>query len=192
MTTAAIVTTINATAPARTDRYDLAFSEAYQKYYGRTFAFILSRTRDVETSRDLASTVFERAYIAGRDVREPASYRNWLFTIAGNVIAGHYRKVQAETRKQERVKDYLRIVPLVVDPEESVEKADVTCSLMRYVRRLSGRDQKLLSLKFDSELTHEEIAKVMSLTSGHVRVSIYRALKRLKARLDEDAPAFLN
>ena len=57
---------------------------------------------------------------------------------------------------------------------------------MHHLRSLPTRDQELISLKFDGELTHAEIGQVMGLTSLNARVSVFRALRRLRARLDKD------
>ena len=44
-------------------------------------------------------------------------------------------------------------------------------------------------MKFDAELTHVEIAKVLGMTPLNVRVSLFRAIKRLRARMLRDEVA---
>ena len=57
---------------------------------------------------------------------------------------------------------------------------------MRHFRTLINRDQEILSLKFEAGLTHGEIAQVMGMTASHVRVAVFRALKRLRDRVQAE------
>jgi RNA polymerase sigma-70 factor (ECF subfamily) len=50
---------------------------------------------------------------------------------------------------------------------------------------LSEREQEIIRLKFGAGLGNQEIAKVMRLRAGHVAVILYRALRKLRARLEE-------
>jgi RNA polymerase sigma factor (sigma-70 family) len=56
---------------------------------------------------------------------------------------------------------------------------------MRELRNLSRRDQELLSLKFEGELSYAEIARVLGLSDVNVRVSIFRALRRLRTLMEK-------
>lgn len=161
-----------------------AFSQIYQAYYRRIFAFIYSRVQDPELTRDLAADVFERAYANAHTLRDEAALRAWLFMIARNAIAGHFRRLRREMRGHDRVKDGLRHCESQVDADEALIKAERLGQLMRHFRCLPARDQELLSLKFDAELSHADIARITGLTAVNVRVSIFRALKRLRALIE--------
>ena len=171
---------------ATADDYDQAFAGVYQTYYTKIFAFVYSRVRDVELARDLVSEVFEKAYLKGHEVRDRTAYGAWLFMIAKNLISGHYRSAKRQMNNLERAKDELRFVDAPADPEQFAIRGERIGRLMHHLRSLPTRDQELLSLKFDGELTHAEIGKVMGLTPLNARVSVFRALRRLRARLDTD------
>ena len=57
---------------------------------------------------------------------------------------------------------------------------------MRHLRKLSDRDQELLALKFEGELSYAEISRVLKLSEVNVRVAIFRALKRLRSLMEEN------
>jgi RNA polymerase sigma-70 factor (ECF subfamily) len=175
--------------PATKQGYDSDFSAIFGKYYTRVFAFIYSRVRDADVSKDLASEVFERAYLKGNSVRDPAAYSAWLFMIAKNVIAGHYRQRKRELVYQSKVEDGLRVAGTPPQPEDFALRDERIGHLMKLVRTLPVRDQELISLKFDAELSHEEIGRIMGITPLNVRVSIFRAVKRLRARMERDGLA---
>lgn len=173
----------------RANDYDQDFTRAYGKYYTRVFAFVYSRVSEVELSKDIVSEVFERAYRKGDTLRDKEAYRGWLFTIARNLISGHFRRHKAELRKQERAQKEIKLFEDGVDPEHEAVRNDRAGSLMQLVTQLSERHQELISLKFDGELTHDEIAKITGMTPGNVRVAIFRALKRLRTLVEEQDPS---
>ncbi|MDO8617236.1 MAG: sigma-70 family RNA polymerase sigma factor [Dehalococcoidia bacterium] len=178
--------TAGAARPPRTTGYDAAFCKTYETYYTKVFAFVYSRVREVDLARDLAAEVFERAYVKGETVREPGAYAAWLFMIAKNSIAGHFRRQKREFTQQERAREDLRFVGSPPTPEDHLLRDERIRNLMYHVRQLRRRDQELISLKFDAELTHEEIGKIMGMTPLNVRVSIFRALNRLKVLMEKD------
>jgi RNA polymerase sigma-B factor len=49
---------------------------------------------------------------------------------------------------------------------------------------LSERDQEVVRLKFGGGLRNEEIGHVLRLRAGHVAVILYRALGKLRLRLE--------
>jgi RNA polymerase sigma-70 factor (ECF subfamily) len=166
--------------------YDEAFTEAYEAYYTKVFAFVYSRVHDVELARDLVSAVFERAYTKGREVRDQGAYAAWIFMIAKNVIAGHYRRNKREEHHLERAGNELRFVDSPRGPEDALLRDERITELMKQVRTLPRRDQEILSLKFDAEMTNVEIGQVLGMSALNVRVAMFRALKRLKARMESD------
>ncbi|MEO8456929.1 MAG: RNA polymerase sigma factor [Chloroflexota bacterium] len=164
---------------------EAVFTAAYQAYYGKLFAFAYSRTRDAELAKDIVSGVFEKAYVKGHEVRQPAAYGAWLFMIAKNLIAGHYRRVGREQNHMGRAGEELRFVDPPPGPEDSLLRDERVGTLVRFLKGLSARDQELISLKFDAELSNGEIAGIVGMTQLNVRVAIFRALRRLRNKMQE-------
>ena len=163
--------------------YNAEFTAAYTTYHRPIFAFIYGRLRNPEVAKDLTSEVFERAYAKGHQLREPAAYRSWLFTVARNVIASHYRQAFREEDREKRLASDLVFHEPEPDPAEIAIHGDRVSRLMSYVRMLPEREQEILSLKFDAELTSQEIGEVIGITALNVRVAVFRALRRLKAEM---------
>ena len=176
-------------AKATASNYEDAFRLAYETHYTKIFAFVYSRVRETELARDIVSEVFEKAYVNGNTVRDAGAYSAWLFMIAKNSISAHFRKNTREMRHMDRAKNELHFVDGPPEPEDILLRSERIQQLMRHVRTLPARDQELISLKFDAELTHEEISRIMKMTSLNVRVSIFRALKKLKARMQAEMAA---
>ena len=173
--------------PVRTD-YETAFIDAYQRYYTRLFAYIYSRVGNVEISKDLTADVFEKAYVKGHGLREAAAYSTWLFMIAKNVVIGHFRRHKREINGMNKMKESAWLSEDRPDPEDDALRGEAVSHLVNHLTRLSERDQELLSLKFEGELSYAEISSVLNLSEVNVRVSVFRALKRLRSLMvQEDA-----
>jgi RNA polymerase sigma-70 factor (ECF subfamily) len=143
----------------------------------------------VELTKDLVATVFERAYAKGHELRDRRALGAWLFMIAKNTIAGHFRRLGRETTHMERACEELRFVDAPATPEDVLLRDERVGRLITHISALPQRDQELLSLKFDAELTNAEIAEVLQMSPGNVRVAIFRALKRLRNLMVADAAA---
>ncbi len=166
--------------------YQEAFVEAYRSYYARVFAYIYSRIDNVEMAKDLVAEVFEKAYVKGRSLRKPDAYATWLFMIAKNEMIGHYHRHKREINGISKMKESLWLSESPSDPEDGVLRSEAVSRLMRLLKRLSERDQELLSLKFDGELSYSEIGCVLKMSTVNVRVSIFRALRRLRSLMEEE------
>ena len=168
------------------DDYQRAFIEAYERQYTKIFAYVYSRVGNVELAKDLTAEVFEKAYVKGHGVREAAAYTTWLFMIAKNVVIGHYRRQKRENNGLTKMKDSLWLSDRPAEPEAGALHGEAVSNLMRHVRGLSGRDQELLALKFEGELSYVEISRVLGLSEVNARVSIFRALKRLRGLMEAE------
>ncbi len=101
-------------------------------------------------------------------------------------MIGHYRRQKRENSGIDRIKESLWLSQGSSDPEDEALWGEAVTSLMKHLRRLSQRDQELLSLKFEGELSYAEISAVLNLSEVNVRVSVFRALKRLRALIEAE------
>ncbi len=68
------------------------FAERYDQYFPKVFAYVYGRVQDKEASLDIVSDVFEKAFVKMHSLRSAGAFGSWLFTIARNEIASHWRK----------------------------------------------------------------------------------------------------
>ncbi|MEO8457338.1 MAG: sigma-70 family RNA polymerase sigma factor [Chloroflexota bacterium] len=155
-----------------------AFSESYQRYFPRLFAYVYARVNNVHLTEDLVADVFERAYAKADSLRSKEAYSTWLFTIARNAIISHVRKHSRETIVDP---DVIRdISPAIGSVEGEILAREEQSDIARLVSQFPQREQDIISLKFDAELTNHQIAEIMELTEPNVRVIIFRTLRKLR------------
>ena len=175
-------------APAAQTQTDAAsqpveFTDLYHQYFPKVFAYVYGRVQDKEISLDIVSDVFEKAFIKMRSLRSPDSFGSWLFTIARNEVSSHWRKTKPAARAAQEAAWETEIHSQPRGPEETVLHKERLASLSQLVRQLPRREQEIIALKFDAELTNREIANVLSTSEVNVRVTVFRALRKLRERL---------
>jgi RNA polymerase sigma-70 factor (ECF subfamily) len=164
---------------ARSDR--AAFAQLYRRYVDRVYAYCYRRLGDQTAAEDTTADVFTKALAAIPRYRaEAGSFRAWLFTIA------HHAVVDERRRK--------RPLPLlfaeeehspVPGPEQQALTADRAQRLRALLDRLAPDQARVVELRL-AELDDKEIARVLGRSPGAVRVAQHRAVKRLRALIDDE------
>ena len=167
-----------APSPSLTD-----FSTRYRHFYPKVFAYVYGRVQDKEVSLDIVSEVFERAFAKGSSLRSDGAFGAWLFTIARNAVASHWRKEKPAAKALHSVAWEWELSQHHRDPEQSLLEREQMAILLYHVHQLSRREQEILSLKFDAELSNHDIAQVVKTSEVNVRVTMYRALHKLRERM---------
>jgi RNA polymerase sigma-70 factor (ECF subfamily) len=161
------------------------FSDLYHSYFPKVFAYVYGRVQDKEVSLDIVSDVFEKAYMKMRSLRSPDSFGSWLFTIARNEVSSHWRKEKPAARAAQEAAWENELHHQPKNPEETLLHKERLAALSALVKQLPKREQEIIALKFDAELTNREIAHVLSTSEVNVRVTIFRALRKLRERMKQ-------
>lgn len=162
------------------------FERLYATHAQGLFAFLVYRSGDRTLAEDLVADTFERA-LRGRRLfdRRRGSEKAWLYSIAVNLLRDHVRRRGAETRAIERA-----VVPSGED-ELSLQLAQVEQrgSLVVALDGLSHEEREAIALRFGGDLTLKEIAAATGERMATVEGRVYRALRKLRERLDRDPGA---
>ena len=151
------------------------------------FAYVYGRIHNVHQSEDLVSEVFERAFLKMGSLRNDEAFATWLFTIARNLVTSHARK-----RGRESVVDpdiLKSVVATSMSVENEVLIREEVAAVVECLKKFPQREQDIVSLKFDAELTNGQIARVMGLSEANVRVILFRTLRKLREMLKSSTPA---
>jgi RNA polymerase sigma-70 factor (ECF subfamily) len=102
----------------------------------------------------------------------------WLYRIAGNLIANHYRRA--------RLRQFIPFLGQVSVPDSSgrIDDRDV---VRQALRELAPADQEVLGLHYYAGLTPPEIAVVLGCGVPVVHKRLQRARERLRARIEGDS-----
>ena len=76
-------------------------------------------------------------------------------------------------------------------PFETLEQKEASGFLLRILATLPPRQQELLQLKFQNDLSYQEISEITELSVSNVGVTIHNALKTLRQRYGQASRDFL-
>lgn len=162
-----------------------AFAAVYDHYFPLVYNYVRLRVRDQQTAEDITSQVFERALAKIASYRPAkAPFAGWLFGIARNAVRDHYRSAR---RWRWLPLEFLTDRPDKNPPPEVVgATAETWERVLEAVAGLSERERDLVGLRFGAHLSYREIAALTGLTESNVSVILYRAVKRLRAKLEDE------
>lgn len=68
---------------------------------------------------------------------------------------------------------------------EKEEVAEIHHTLQKSLQKLSTKQQEIIYLRFDCELSYEEISNILDISVDSCYKSIYRSIKAIKADIEQ-------
>jgi RNA polymerase sigma-70 factor (ECF subfamily) len=149
-------------------------SRAFQENAARIYHFIYAKVSNREDAEDLTSQVFLKAIRWLADGRDMISIRSWLYTTARSVLVDYWR----EQNRLELVPLTEGVQPTAHDKGHRRAPWRTRARALRILDALPERERAVLRLRFLQGYTTQEIAQVLGLTPGNVRVLQLRARRR--------------
>jgi len=163
----------------------LAMTEdAFRAFYDRTarpvWGYLARLTGDRALADDLLQETFYRFLRSGAAHESEAHRRNTLFKIATNFARDAHRR--------RRVMPFFAPeLPDVPSHDDVGARFERQTDVGRAMRALKPRDRAMLWLAYAEGSSHQEIAGVMGVKTGSVKLLLFRARRRLAALLGQPA-----
>ena len=128
---------------------------------------------DVE---DLTQETFFRAFRKLESWREEATFRSWLFSIAGNLLKDEHRKVRGRrvvSLEGHELPDYR-------DPDTDLQVTESEQRMRRGIGDLPRLQREVFLMRVQQGLAYDDIAAALGTTAGAARVHYHHAVRRLK------------
>lgn len=172
-----------------------ACREIVRRYERPIFNMIVRMVRDRALAEDLSQDTFLKAF-SRLDRYDPA-YRlsNWLFKIAHNTVIDHVRKQKSAALPIDslsRGEDLSALEPgdpAARDPIETLAQAELARAVDSAMASLRPEYRQVVVLRYQEELSHEEIARITGLPVGTVKSHLHRARAQLAVALARLRPA---
>ena len=182
---------------AQADDLD-AFCQLTERYARRIYLLASYYCRNLQDAEDLSQEVWLKAYQALAGFRFDSSFYTWLRRITTNTFLNHQRSSSFRRQGHTTIAQLLAIDSQEVErlsdshvaAEETIYHRVLFEDVMEALAELTPRERLMFLLRHYEGMSYEEIANAMNCTSGTVKKSVWRALGKLRRKLDpqEDAP----
>lgn len=130
------------------------------------------------THADAEDIVQETAYkyLLYSDTIQSSKIRSWLIRVALNF---HYDQCRKKKRDELFLNNGILDTDIEEDPEALILLKEKRGQLEHALSKLKPRYRELLLLKYQTELSYEEISTLLELPVGSVKTNLFRARKQL-------------
>ena len=151
------------------------FSQVVDKYASRCYGYFYRLTGNKDLSDELLSELFVKL-VEKISSYKGGSFDGWIFRIASNIFHDYLRS----RHKQKKLLDTHRenIEAEIIEPKKSgSEQIDL---LQMQLEKMDTDTRELIMLRFYSQLSFKEIAKMRSEPIGTTLAKMHRGLKKLR------------
>lgn len=156
----------------------------YKRYYKELYLYIYSLSSDRTVTDDILQDTFLKALLSLKDSH--TNMRAWLYMVARNLYYNYYKKAKTlasldalHTEDASHASKHF-IKGDVLD--DVLQKEDAK-QLWEAIHHLKGTQKEVILLQYFGDFSQKEIAAMLRLTTGSVKMLAYRAKKELKEYL---------
>jgi RNA polymerase sigma factor (sigma-70 family) len=172
----------DADGPGRKDHAEplgeVEFNETFDRYYPEIYRYFLRKTRDREVSEDLATATFQVFWEQPHERVSPALDHRRLLRIAFRLQSHHWRAVNRQQQLIEKLAGLAEARGEVPPDETSDDLA------LLAVPGLRPRERAALQMVYWDGKKTREAAEALHCSSAQLKVTLYRARKKVEGHLD--------
>jgi RNA polymerase sigma-70 factor, ECF subfamily len=155
-----------------------AFALLVEEYKAAIYNLAFRMTRSAGDADDLTQETFVRAYINLWRFHPKRKFFTWLYTISINLIRNHLKKVKNDdllnrTKNIQYEENETQSPETLIIATQESNKIDLALLTLKYELRV------MLIMKYQQELSFEEIAEITGKSVSAVKMQVYRGLEKL-------------
>jgi RNA polymerase sigma-70 factor, ECF subfamily len=159
------------------------FWEISDSHYPRVRAYAVSLLRDRAAAEDVVQETFLRVRRGLETLHDPARVTAWVLRIAHNLCLDHLRArrnapVAAEADREAEVPDAAQ------DFHRELEREEMSACVRAKIDLLPENLRAVVVLNDVLELSQPEIAEILGIEVGNVKVRLHRGRQRLRDILE--------
>ncbi len=151
----------------------------FTRYHRQLYGFLYHMTYQREASEDMVQQVFYRMLKYRNNFTGTGEFIHWMYAIARNVIKDQGKR-KSLPMTGDSIDDMADLIAGSTNIEEQLHKKQTAAVLQMAMRKLSDDEREILLLSRFQELKYQEIAAILGINEGAVKVRVHRAMCRLK------------
>jgi RNA polymerase sigma-70 factor (ECF subfamily) len=140
--------------------------------------------KDLEEAQDLVQEAFLRLH---KETLKPDGFSgqasSWLYRVTHNLAMDHLRREKHAHAYREKLME--KPVTTTAQPPD-LARQEGEQRAWEHLKKLSERDQQVVLLKVEHDLSYKEIAAVLEISVSNVGYILHHALKNLGTMLKEE------
>ncbi len=168
-----------------------ALVEEHQRYI---YNLALRVVKDENEALDLTQETFVRAWTALPNFRRQSQFRTWLYRITTNLCYNRLPNLRRSLNDlgDDVMEDIPETSSTLHNPAHESESNETRKYLHQAIRSLEENYRLLITLRYQNELSYEEIASTLNLPLGTVKTGIFRAKEQLRKSLVHLEESWIN
>ncbi len=158
----------------------------FRRHERPVYSLLYRMLSNHEDAEEALAEVFVKVWRSAAGFKGDSKFTTWLFRIASNTARDvlRSRKARREVSIEDTVVDEFQprhhTSSASPDPVRTALAVEDKARIVAAMGELSEDDRLLISLYHFQERDYDEIARVMDITSGNLKVKLFRARQRLK------------
>jgi RNA polymerase sigma factor (sigma-70 family) len=152
------------------------FETLYNRYVNKVYRRCLSMTKDPLKAEDFTHDIFLKVFNRLDAFQERSSFSTWLYAISYNYCSDQIRLA----KRASFITTEEEINQNVAEPEETQLHEETLHLINRVLAQLSSEERTLLQLKYEDELSINEIAERYSLNISTVKMRLKRSRDKIQ------------
>jgi RNA polymerase sigma-70 factor (ECF subfamily) len=179
----------------------LEFQEVYDAFQPKILRY-LARLVDENEAEDLAQETFVKINLALENFRGESKLSTWIYRIATNTALDRLRSPSFQQAAQKLSMDLIEIdesplddrnvwtgekTPLV---EPQIYRKEMGACIQNFIGKLPESYRTVLVLGEMEALSNNEIAEILGLSLGTVKIRLHRARAKLRQELESNCDSY--
>lgn len=154
--------------------------------YGQpVFSLIVRMVNSEEDAEELTQDTFMKAFEHLSSFNGKSNFSTWIYRIAYNTALSFLRKKNVEQtviddNQWNRISDTQIDDALNNESEEQIEK------LQQALTKLTAEERALVTLFYEEEHSIQELAQILNLNEGNIKVKLHRLRKKLYVLMQKE------
>ena len=153
----------------------IAFEKLYNNYNKLIYSIAYSILKNKQDAEDIVQIVFEKIYLIDKEKLPNKNETSWLYSVTKNETINYLK------RNKNNID--LDSIYNIEDDNNEINKIINQDSYNRLIGKLNDKEKEIISLKIISNLSFEEIGKLLKEPTGTIKWRYYKAINTLKISL---------